>query len=460
MAESEQATTNDQSTTTTTTTEESSHSSVPIVLVTGASGFIATHVLKLLLQSGKFRVRGTVRDSKNEEKTRSLLELVPDAKFQLELVSADLVNEDSWKDVVKDCTYVLHLASPFPARPPKNEELLIRPAVDGTLNVLKACSVSGSTVKRVVMASSIAAVSAGMNGETGKIYTDEDWSDEAKCFPYEKSKLIAEKAGWDYMKNLGDDSNKFEFVTLCPAVVVGPILTQAAGTNSAISMVFQLLANKTPGVPNVSFPIVDVRTVSAAFVAAMQIPECAGNRYLLTNETQHYNDTANMIADEFRPQGYKIPTKPIMKLLFWVFSKIDSMGKLLKAIEGKRMEYNNDKLKSVLGIESIPLKTTIIDCCYSLIDFGVVNKTAQYLGHPDNRPSPNTPQPLEGGTNETEQPKIKESGEPEKTQEPPAEEKTQEPPTEDKKQEQEDTREPPAEEEDTENQGVSTGETT
>ena len=108
----------------------------PVVLVTGASGFIASHVLKVLLQDGRFRVRGTVRDAENEAKVRPLYELVPNASHPLELVSAELANEESWKNAVKDCTYVLHLASPFPSKLPKNEDSVIQPAVQGTLSAV------------------------------------------------------------------------------------------------------------------------------------------------------------------------------------------------------------------------------------------------------------------------------------------------------------------------------------
>ena len=227
-----------------------------------------------------------------------------------------------------------------------------------------------------------------MNGEHGKIHTEDDWSDESACFPYEKSKLRAEKAAWEYMKDLKEDSNKFKLVCLCPSVVIGPALTTAAQTNTAILVIDRILANKVPAIPNVTFPFVDVRDVAYAFVAAMKIPECAGNRYLITqNETMSYIETANVIAEEFQPQGYKIPTKPIGKLLFWIYQKIDSMGKYIKAIEGKRMEYNNEKMRSVLGIQPLPLKKTILDCCYSLVDLGIVKKTNKYLGHPDSRPS-------------------------------------------------------------------------
>ena len=416
----------------------------PVVLVTGASGFIATHVIKQLLQEGKYRVRGTVRDSKNEAKVRPLMELVPDAARPLELVDADLLNDESWKEAVRGCTFVLHLASPFPNKPPKNEDEVIRPAVEGTLSVLRACSEAG-TVKRVVFVSSIAAVSAGLGGESGKIHTEEDWSAEEACPPYEKSKLKAERAALDFMKNLED--KKFDLITVCPAVVIGPVLTTSSANNSSIEMITNLIANKLPSIPNISLPLVDVRDVAPAIIVAMEKNELANNRYLLANETPlNYVETGIMVRKEFKPQGYKVPSKPIGKVGMWIFSKLDARGKIAKSIEGKEMKYNISKAMADLCLAPRPVKSTILDTCYSLIDIGVVKKTPGYLGHPDNRPPP----PEEPKAEETpvEEPKVEEpKAEEPKAEETPAEEpKAEDTPVEEPKAEETPVEEPKAEE--------------
>ena len=145
------------------------------VLVTGASGFIATHIVKLLLEEG-FRVRGTVRDLSNVKKVNPLKSLALNAKFELELCEADLLNANSWSNAVKDCTCVIHTASPFPNEIPRDEADLIGPAVNGTLNVLKACVNEHSKVKRVILTSSVAAVS-GAVFENGRIFSEKDWPD-------------------------------------------------------------------------------------------------------------------------------------------------------------------------------------------------------------------------------------------------------------------------------------------
>ena len=121
------------------------------------SDFIATHIIKQLLELG-YRVRGTVRSLKNEEKVAPLRKLVNYPKHELELVEADLLDEGSWYNAVQGCTHVLHTASSFPNESPKDENELIVPAVNGTLNVFNACVQQGSRVKRVVLTSSIAAI--------------------------------------------------------------------------------------------------------------------------------------------------------------------------------------------------------------------------------------------------------------------------------------------------------------
>ena len=103
-----------------------------LVLVTGASGFIGAHIVQQLLAEG-YRVRGTVRDLSDHTKTDPLKRLAEGAAYPLELVQADLLDVDCWKDVVKGCRFVLHVACPWPSVEPKCEDDVLKPAVEGTL---------------------------------------------------------------------------------------------------------------------------------------------------------------------------------------------------------------------------------------------------------------------------------------------------------------------------------------
>jgi len=373
--------------------EEEPDDGVPIVLVTGASGFIATHLIKQLLEQGRYRVRGTVRSKKKEEKVKPLLELVPDAKYPIRLVEADLSKPETWQKAVKRCTFVFHVASPFPAGA-TNEAVIVRTAVEGTTNVLQACTDAG-TIKRVVVTSSIAAVSAGSAGNPSNppdyVYTEKDWSEESVCGPYIKSKLKAEQAAWEFVKNL-DESKQFELAVVNPGYVQGPLLSASSGEGSK-EFAQRLLNNKMPALPDVAIAMVDVRDVAAAHIAAMEKSEAAGNRYILSNRTISFKEYAQIVGDEFRPQGYKIASKNMPKVVMWVGKFFDSGIKQMYSSLGKNVQVSNERMVNELGVQPRPIKESIIDTCYSLIDFGLARKTAGYLGHPSTRPPPPEPEP-------------------------------------------------------------------
>lgn len=196
---------------------ESSITEDDLILVTGASGYIAAHIVKQLLDKG-YRVRGTVRSLKNPKKVDPLYKLSD--KGKLELVEADLMNESSWLSSVKDCTYVIHTASPFPNSHPKDEMELINPAVNGTLFVFRACVQPDSKVKRVVLTSSTAAVSGDVVKQ-GYNYSEKDWADVNNISAYAKSKTLAEKAAWDFLKEREAKSLPcFELAVINPNFVI------------------------------------------------------------------------------------------------------------------------------------------------------------------------------------------------------------------------------------------------
>ena len=317
-----------------------------------------------------------------------MLELVPDAKYPLRLVEADLSKADSWPKAVSRCTYIYHVASPFIFNV-ADEATIIRTAVEGTTNVLQACADAG-TVKRVVVTSSIAAISSGFVGDPEKpadyVYTEKDWSVEDVCGPYEKSKLKAERAAWDFVKNL-DESKRFELVVVNPAYVQGPLLSASSGEGSK-EVCERIVGGKIPAIPDSSFSIVDVRDVAAAHIAAMEKSEAAGNRYILSNKLLHFREFAEIIRNEFGPQGYKITSMNMPKAIVWVGKIfIPSLRNLYRSL-GKRLQYSNERMVSDLGIQPRPVEESLIDLCYSLIDLGLVKKTRGYLGHPSTRPTP------------------------------------------------------------------------
>ena len=349
------------------------------VLVTGASGYIATHVVQQLLQQG-YMVRGTVRSKSNEKKVKPLMNLYPEAKHPLELVEADLMKADGWAEAVADCKYVLHIASPFPNAEPRDENEVIKPAVDGTLQVLKAVKEAGC-VKRVVLTSSVAAVSGGFQGGEN-VFTEEDWTDEKTVKEaYVKSKTLAEKAAWDFVKELPED-NKFELVTINPSYVMGPVLCGSFTTS--MEVVKRLLDRDMPMLPRINFAIVDVRDVAACHLAAITVPEANGKRHIANAASLWFQDMAVILDKEFRSQGYNVPTSNCPYPLLWMIARFDKTLRMILPSVGHITKIDNGRMQNVLGVKPRPVEQTLVDMAYSMIENGTAKKTPQYSGPPKN----------------------------------------------------------------------------
>ena len=265
-------------------------------------------------------------------------------------------------------------------------------------------------MKRVILTSSVAAISNGTAGDPSKpadyLYTETDWSTESLCQPYEKSKLKAERAAWDYMKEL-DEDKKFELVVVNPGYVQGPLLSPVGGDGTK-ALPVSLLNASLPALPDLWFPMVDVRDVAAAQIAAMEKPEAAGNRYALVSSTSGMREIGRIVAEEFKPQGYKVPSGSLPKPLLWLVSLFDKQAKGIYPFVGKAVRFKNDKMVAELGITPTPLKDTMIDTCYSLIELGVIRKTPRYLGHPSTRPKPPPAAEPAASDKDAEQPAEKE----------------------------------------------------
>ena len=351
--------------------------SAPVALVTGASGFIASHIVQQLLKTGNVRVRGTVRSLKVEEKVVPLLGMVPDARYPLELVEAELLQEDCWTEALRGVTYVYHVASPVLVF--EKEETLVRQAVEGTLNVLKACVTAG-TVKRFVFTSSLSAVvvSDHLNDPT-YTYIESDWSVEAMCDGYEKSKLLAERAALDFVSKL-DDDKKFELSVINPGAAMGPLLTNVCSSSAQLSD--QLLSGKMPVLTEVSFPTVDVRDVAAAHIRTMELDGAAGQRYIVSGGPLWMREIADVIRAEFEPQGYSIASRMLPKEIAWALKFVSAKMKWLYRQIGLAIRTDCSKAKNELGIDvsARDINQCIIDGCYSLIERGLVDRKPGYKG--------------------------------------------------------------------------------
>ena len=342
--------------------------SKPLVLVTGASGFIAGHCVNELMENG-YSVRGTVRSLKNEKKVAHLRELAAKHGTEIDLVEADLSSDLGWSEAVDGCTYVLHVASPFPSEQPDDENDLIRPAVDGARRVLEACAATKGAVQRVVLTSSVAAVSYGSTPSNGKAFTEEDWSTIDKCDAYPKSKTLAEREAWKIVEGLPDDE-KFELAVINPGFVAGPLLSPNCGTSGEVLR--RLMSRGLPACPELGWALVDVRDVALAHRLAMETPKAAGNRYIAAGAHMWMQELGKILAEEFNPKGFKVPTGKLPYWVLWIGARFDKTLKLALAFIGHREDISAEKANTELGWTPRPARDTVIDMGYSLIEHGIV----------------------------------------------------------------------------------------
>lgn len=333
------------------------------VLVTGASGFIAIHCIMQLLQQG-YRVRGTLRSmNRAAELLQTLGRFVPEAD-RLELVPADLLDDAGWSVAVQGCDYVLHVASPFPLLRPQHEDDLIRPAREGTLRVLRAAAEQG--VKRVILTSSNAAISAGH--PASKTHFDEsDWSppDSPTIDPYSKSKTLAERAAWDFMRAL-PAGHPLELVAINPGYVLGPLPDTHQRTSG--ELVQQLMGGKLPGVARIQMTGVDVRDVAAAHLAAMITPEAAGQRFLCIGEVFWLREAALILQKHFGVRGYQIRTNVIPGWAVYLAALFIKPARLTLRSLNREATYDTSRIRTVLNWQPRGLEEILVAMAESLIE--------------------------------------------------------------------------------------------
>jgi nucleoside-diphosphate-sugar epimerase len=336
-----------------------------LVLVTGASGYIGGHVVREMLEHG-YAVRGTVRSLANPKKVDHLRELGARHDGHLELVEADLEREAGWKEAVAGCTYVEHVASPFPAAAPKDENELVRPAVEGTLRVLRAAAESG-TVRRVVITSSVAAVAYGHKERIDRPLDENDWSVADNCEAYQKSKTLAERAAWDFMSKL-PASSTLELAVINPGFVAGPLSGPEIGTSGEV--VGRLMRRELPACPEIGWAVVDVRDVAIAHRLATEVPAAAGERFIAAGDHMWMQDIGKLLASEFGSRGYRPPTGHLPYPVLWLVSRFDKSIRLVLQYVGKRETVSHDKASRILGWEPRPVRDTFVDMTESMIEKG------------------------------------------------------------------------------------------
>eukprot|EP01068_Selenidium_serpulae_P014356 Selendium_serpulae@DN6089_c0_g1_i4.p1 len=346
------------------------------VLVTGANGYVGSHVIWQLLEQG-YTVRGTVRKPE-DEKHAFLKTFHPAAAERLELVPGDLMKSEGWTEAMEGIDCVMHVASPFSIDPNADEEeAFIKPAVSGTVNVLQAAIDSG--VRRCVLTSSIAAVTEGhskLDYRNGRSFNEDDWTDceSGTTGGYEKSKALAEQKAWELVKD-----TKMELVTINPGLVFGPIFDKSQGAQSASSeLIMKYILRKYPALPPLSIGTVDVRDVATAHIKAMQMPSDVvnGQRFLCVAETCTFKQHCLLLAKHLRPYGFNVPTHevpdfaiPLTSLMYTDLKQAKKTNMLRR-----KSSVSNQKIKNVMNVTFRDVEDTLHEHALSLIKAELVPK--------------------------------------------------------------------------------------
>jgi dihydroflavonol-4-reductase len=338
------------------------------ILVTGGSGFIAKHIVLQLLNEG-FEVRASVRSMDRSAEIMAAMVLhaknTDSLDTRLTFCELDLNSDAGWDDALQNCQALMHTASPFPMEQPEDEQVLIKPAVEGTLRALKAAQKAG--VERIILTSSIVSIynkrlAAGRNR-----YDETDWSEtnSPMATAYSKSKTQAEKAAWNYVR----EHPELKLTSICPSLVLGPPLDGKIG--ASLGVIARLMNGKDPMVPNLGMALVDVRDIAQMHVRALQRPESAGNRFIGSERFMWMRNIALVLKAEYPDR--KIPLRVAPDWLMRIMGMFDKTIKGILPTLGREILLDNSAAAEILGIEFIEARQAIRTSASSLIRENIVS---------------------------------------------------------------------------------------
>ncbi|TCD11031.1 aldehyde reductase [Pedobacter frigidisoli] len=341
-----------------------------MVLVTGGNGFVGMQIVYQLLKKG-YSVRTTVRNLKSADKVKEALKNNGITSFEnLSYAEAELTRDENWALAMEGCKYVLSVASPVFFDKPKNEEEAILPARDGILRILRFAKKAG--VKRVVMTSNFGAVGFTQT-DNKRITTEKDWTDtnNKSVSVYEKSKTLAEKAAWDFIKTAGGN---LEFTTINPVAILGPSLD--AHVSGSFFLLQNLLTGKFKVVPNIPLNIVDVRDVADLHIRAMETPEANGHRFIATAEGQiSLPEIAVLLKNKRKEISEKVSLKKLPNWVLAVSSIFSHQAKEGLLFTKMNRNISNQKAKETLGWKPIATQeAAILEAVDTMIKYNLIKK--------------------------------------------------------------------------------------
>lgn len=333
------------------------------VLVTGITGYIASHVACKLIEKG-YQVRGTVR---NKAKGRRILDAMAmtgiDVK-NVELVEAELGSDEGWRDAVKDCRYIQHIASPFPMEAPSDREALVPEARAGAQRVLENGFSAGA--ERIVLTSSMVAMMGRPGRDKHERVGENDWTDPdwRPLTAYPVSKTRAELSAWAYAEAQG---LREKLVTVNPGIVLGPDPFDNGG--ASLGIIRDMMKGELPAVPRLAYPIVDVRDAAAIHVAAMT-GETGGRRLMAAGETLWFKQIADLLREQY-PKA-KLPKSEVPNFVARLIAIFDDRVKSVIPDIGIFHEADSAYVTSLTGVVPRPAKESILASGADLIENGAV----------------------------------------------------------------------------------------
>ena len=340
---------------------------MPTALITGASGYIAKHTVVRFLDAG-YDVRGSVRRLERGAEVRAAVEPhladAADLDSRLDFVALDLGSDDGWQTALADVDVLVHMASPFPIAQPDDEADLIRPAVDGTLRALGAAAANG--VERVILTSSAAAITGGPPRPDGS-FDETDWTDldHPGLTPYVKSKTMAERAAWDFVRT---EAPAMELTVINPVFVQGAPLDSKYG--SSLEVIERFLRGKDPALPAVGFSVVDVGDIAEMHLRAARRPETAGHRIIGATRGLWFVDMARILK-EAHPDR-RISTRRAPNWLLRIMAMFDKqIASILPALD-RLDELDNTKARELLDMTFVAPEDSVRSAAAYLVDNDLV----------------------------------------------------------------------------------------
>lgn len=339
------------------------------VMVTGATGYVAGVLVKLLLEEG-LTVHAPVRDPENREKLKYLDGVAQNAPGTIKYSKADLLAKGSYDEAMNGCELVFHTASPFTSTVKDPQKELVEPALEGTKNVLNSVNKTDS-VKRVVLTSSCVAIvgdSKDLLALPNGTATEAHWNTTSnlKHMPYNYSKVMAEKAAW----KICDAQDRWDLVTINPSFVLGPGLNPF-GTSDSFNIIKQMGdGTMKSGVPGYEIGVVDVKDVAMAHYKAGITPEAHG-RYICSTVTKSFLEMATILRNHFG-DAYPFPQKEAPKFMLWLLAPFLNMTRqFVSRSIGYPWKVDNSKSIKELGMVYAKPETFIPAFFRQMVDNGV-----------------------------------------------------------------------------------------